>query len=267
MKTCSTCGNSFSDDLTYCLQDGTLLHGPPTPSLTNKPTAIYRPKANEAADISTDETIVSDSDRIAPPPMRFQMSAMEPASRMGCVFSIGQVAAGLVVVIGLGLVGLLYTLQESRSVLRSPEPQSIAPGNHAANGNFAKNTISTPPPVTAYGTPKIVSGNVAVNKDITPQPSPPVITRNVPGGVLNGKAIDLPQPPYPPAARAVHASGTVSVQVLIDEDGHVVSANAVSGHPLLRSAAQAARSARFSPTMRGGAPVKVSGVINYNFVP
>lgn len=87
------------------------------------------------------------------------------------------------------------------------------------------------------------------------------------GGVLNGKAIMLPKPSYPPAARAVGASGAVSVQVLIDEDGNVVSATAVSGHPLLRAAAvEAARGAKFSPTRLQGIPVKVAGVITYNFV-
>lgn len=98
----------------------------------------------------------------------------------------------------------------------------------------------------------------------TPKPPPKTIS----GGVVNGKATSLPKPPYPPAARAVRASGAVSVQVLIDENGRVVSASAVSGHPLLRSAAvQAARQARFSPTQLSGQPVKVSGIITYNFVP
>lgn len=106
----------------------------------------------------------------------------------------------------------------------------------------------------------------------TPPPPPPPAKKPVPkqisGGVLNGKATSLPKPPYPPAARAVRASGAVSVQVLIDESGSVVSASAVSGHPLLRAAAvQAARGARFSPTQLSGQPVKVSGVITYNFVP
>lgn len=92
--------------------------------------------------------------------------------------------------------------------------------------------------------------------------------RTISGGVLNGKANSLPKPPYPPAARAVRASGAVSVQVLIDEVGNVVSANAVSGHPLLRSAAvEAARAAKFSPIFLAGVPVKVSGIITYNFVP
>jgi protein TonB len=100
-----------------------------------------------------------------------------------------------------------------------------------------------------------------------PPPPKPVVPKQISGGVLNGKAISLPKPPYPPAAKAVRASGSVSVQVLIDENGSVVSASAVSGHPLLRAAAvAAARGARFSPTKLSGQPVKVSGVITYNFV-
>lgn len=104
-----------------------------------------------------------------------------------------------------------------------------------------------------------------------PAPPPPIKKappKTISGGVLNGKATSLPKPPYPPAARAVRASGAVSVQVLIDEEGRVVSASAVSGHPLLRAAAvSAARGARFSPTQLSGQPVKVNGVITYNFVP
>lgn len=86
-------------------------------------------------------------------------------------------------------------------------------------------------------------------------------------GVLNGKALSLPKPEYPAVARAAHASGTVIVQVLIDESGHVISARAISGHHLLQAACvEAARGARFSPTKLYDQPVKVTGVIQYNFV-
>jgi len=98
-----------------------------------------------------------------------------------------------------------------------------------------------------------------------PKPTPP--RAPISGGVLNGKAISLPKPAYPPIARAAHASGTVVVQVTIDENGNVIAAHAVSGHPLLQGAAVgAARQARFSPTKLSGQPVKVTGVIQYNFV-
>jgi len=86
-------------------------------------------------------------------------------------------------------------------------------------------------------------------------------------GALNGKAIVKPQPTYPPIARSARASGTVSIHIMVDENGKVTSAEAVSGHPLLRaSGEQAARGARFSPTKLCGKPVKVTGIITYNFV-
>lgn len=99
-----------------------------------------------------------------------------------------------------------------------------------------------------------------------PKPTPPPVPKTVSGGVVNGKAVNLVKPPYPPAAKAVRASGTVNVQVTIDENGNVISASAVSGHALLRGAAEsAARSSKFSPTMLSGQKVKVTGVIVYNF--
>ncbi|MGI9107972.1 MAG: energy transducer TonB [Pyrinomonadaceae bacterium] len=101
----------------------------------------------------------------------------------------------------------------------------------------------------------------------TPKPTPKPPPKTISGGVLNGKAISKPQPPYPAIAKAARASGTVTVQVTVDEQGNVISATATSGHPLLRqAAANAARQARFSPTLLSGQPVKVNGVITYNFV-
>ena len=86
--------------------------------------------------------------------------------------------------------------------------------------------------------------------------------------ILNGKAISKPDPVYPPLAKTVRASGTVIVQVTVDETGKVISAQATSGHPLLRAAAtQAAYQARFEPTLLSGKPVKVKGVLTYEFKP
>jgi TonB family protein len=87
-------------------------------------------------------------------------------------------------------------------------------------------------------------------------------------GVVNGKAIRLPTPPYPSLAKSSGASGGVKVFVTIDETGKVIAARAISGHPLLREVSEeAARAARFSPTSVKGQPVKVSGILIYNFVP
>ncbi len=88
------------------------------------------------------------------------------------------------------------------------------------------------------------------------------------GGALDAKAIEKPSPAYPAAARAVRASGKVTVQITVDEQGRVVEANAVNGHPLLRAAAvAAARSSRFKPTLLSGKPIRVTGTITYDFKP
>ncbi|PYS45703.1 MAG: hypothetical protein DMF68_21420 [Acidobacteria bacterium] len=127
-------------------------------------------------------------------------------------------------------------------------------GDPNASGVVAK---APPPPVPSDEPPPP-----------PPQPTPkPVPKAPISGGVLNGKAISLPKPPYPAIAKAAHAAGTVTVQVTIDESGKVISAHAVGGHPLLQQAAvQAAYGARFTPTQLSGQPVKVTGVITYNFV-
>ena len=164
----------------------------------------------------------------------------------------------------------------------SAERQTIPPrdpNKYTVKGDINFSAANAPPPdyrgpVNTGGTGSD-SGATGSGGDAdtgAPPPPPPPVKKAPPkqisGGVLNGKATSLPKPPYPPAARAVRASGAVTVQVLIDESGSVVSASAVSGHPLLRAAAvQAARGARFSPTQLSGQPVKVSGVITYNFVP
>ncbi|PYS81728.1 MAG: hypothetical protein DMF67_15675 [Acidobacteria bacterium] len=118
---------------------------------------------------------------------------------------------------------------------------------------------------TGGGAPAVVSNDEPPPPPPAPKPTPPKTI--VSGGVLNGKAISKPQPAYPPIAKAARAQGTVTVQIVVDESGRVISASAVSGHPLLQQAAvAAARQARFSPTLLSGQPVKVSGVITYNFV-
>jgi periplasmic protein TonB len=117
------------------------------------------------------------------------------------------------------------------------------------------------------------TGNTPIQIDTPPPPAAPNPTPAVPKtirvseGVLKGNAAALPKPSYPPMARQIRLQGIVTVQVLIDESGKVLSASIVSGHPLLAPEAQkAAMQARFRPTTLSGQPVKVTGVITYNFV-
>ena len=121
---------------------------------------------------------------------------------------------------------------------------------------------------TTSNTPSRVSEPDAEAVVVKPPPAPPRVEKSATKslGVINGKASSLPHPPYPPMAKAVGAEGAVNVQVMIDESGNVVSAKAVSGHPLLRKAAEdAAKRARFTTTYLSNVPVKVTGVIIYNF--
>jgi TonB family protein len=143
-------------------------------------------------------------------------------------------------------------------------------------------TDKTPAPGTAQNSKAAKSENSEEGQknenaaDNAPESKPvdaagPTGARNpkapISGGVLNGKALYLPPPEYPPIALQAKAAGMVTVQVLIDESGNVVSAHAVSGHPLLQAAAvNAALQAKFSPTLLMGEPVKVTGVITFNFV-
>src|SRR5258708_2666308 len=124
MKTCPTCGNSYSDDLSFCLQDGTRLPVRQTFDHTDRPTEILRPETNESTDISAADTIVSETNKVTTPPTAFRMSAVEPSTRMGCALTIGQIAAGLIVVVGLGLVGIFFSLHGTNDVARLEPTQA-----------------------------------------------------------------------------------------------------------------------------------------------
>lgn len=107
------------------------------------------------------------------------------------------------------------------------------------------------------------ANNTAANQPPPTQQQPNQKRGPISGGVLNGKAIYLPMPEVP----AGEASGVVLVAVVVDEQGTVIEARAVSGPPHLHGAAvAAARLARFSPTLLMGEPVRVSGTLSYNFV-
>ena len=87
------------------------------------------------------------------------------------------------------------------------------------------------------------------------------------GSVLNGIALKMPKPEYPAKAKAIRAQGIVVIGVTIDERGKVIEAHDVcSNHPSLAQVSiDAARKAEFTPTKLSGQPVKVKGIITYNF--
>ncbi|MGH7783726.1 MAG: energy transducer TonB, partial [Candidatus Binatia bacterium] len=112
-----------------------------------------------------------------------------------------------------------------------------------------------------------VPTNSMTTPTMTPHPSlTPPGNHTVNGGVLNGRALTLATPAYPQFARQAHASGQVTVEVAVDESGRVVAAKAVSGNPLLRSAAEtAARQSRIIPSRINNENVRTTGLLLYNF--
>ncbi len=117
------------------------------------------------------------------------------------------------------------------------------------------------------GRPIVQPAQVVTLPDQPPPPEQPKPPRILSKGVITGLAVSLPKPLYPEIAKRMRIQGTVSVQVLIDEGGQVVSAKAINGSPFLTIEAQkVALQARFSPTLLGDQRVKVSGIITYNFV-
>jgi TonB family protein len=121
-------------------------------------------------------------------------------------------------------------------------------------------------PTLLSGVPVKVKGVIVYNFKLGGDETEQTTANGTGTGTLNGRAIELPNPEYPDAAKAVRASGIVKVQVTIDENGSVIAAKALSGHPLLQSSAvAAAQKARFEP-FGGKEPVKVVGIVTYNFV-
>lgn len=146
---------------------------------------------------------------------------------------------------------------------------------NAESGKAVENTFDEVWELSSDGNQLKVSGSVSENGQTETYElvynkgnGIPVMSesKTIQGGVINGKAISLVKPVYPDKAKEEGAEGTVFVQVTIDEEGNVISAQAVKGHASLFEASEnAARVSKFSPTKLSGQAVKVVGIIVYNF--
>jgi TonB family protein len=141
------------------------------------------------------------------------------------------------------------------------------------DGVAVNNTVSTPTNVAVAVKPTEAEVKQAdtkpVGKEIKAADGPALKSVIPPegailGGVLNNIAVDLPKPEYPADAKG--AKGTVTVEVLVNEKGVVTTSSVVSGpQPLWSAAGAAARQAKFDPPLKDGKPVKVAGVLTYDF--
>jgi protein TonB len=153
------------------------------------------------------------------------------------------------------------------------QPTVVSTKPAATNAVEQSQATASPTPQGKPGDKKLTNPAVIEQGEDEPPPPKPTPTpapkprEPISGGVLDSKAISKPLPAYPLLASIEKVGGTVTVQVIVDESGKVVSARAVDGHPLLQEAAvEAAYRARFSPTFSSGQPVKVSGVLTYSFI-
>jgi protein TonB len=129
----------------------------------------------------------------------------------------------------------------------NPSPDGIPDG--APRTDIARTSPPPPPPPPAVE-----------------QPQPPPARRAPVSMPITGRAIRRVEPKYPAIAAQTNVQGSVNVEVTVSETGKVLSVRSVSGHPLLRGAAEsAARQWTFSPTTLNGVPVKVVGTITFVF--
>jgi protein TonB len=156
------------------------------------------------------------------------------------------------------------------TVSSAPNPIPPAPP-HARIGNYIADPVDARPngPSCLTCTGNGEGPRVRITDDAKPPEPPPLkppTTRRVTSEVLNSKLISAPPPIYPAMAKQIRMEGSVNIQILVDEQGKVVSAQVMSGSPMLSPAArEAAMRARFTPTTLNGVPVKIQGVITYNF--
>jgi periplasmic protein TonB len=146
----------------------------------------------------------------------------------------------------------------SRPMILSPNILNTIPGGSGGSpiGGETADPAPPPPAPSPSPTPKI---EPAAKGDPGPN--------RVSEGVLQGGAIKKVRPLYPEIAKKGRIGGPVQVQVMISEDGRVMEAFILRGHILLRNAAvEAARQWVFEPTTLSKVPVKVQGVLTFDFI-
>ncbi len=172
-----------------------------------------------------------------------------------------------------------------------PQPPAAVPrglrGVRLAHGNILHEPIAIPIHAQKFVEPALppdeavnanASGNDAVDELLnamraeraTPTPVVPGVVPSrvrVGGSVEAAKLVEQPQPVYPVVCVQGRIQGTVVLHAVIGQDGRVVELEAISGHPLLASAAlDAVRRWRYSPTLLNSTPVEVETTITVNFV-
>lgn len=290
MTSCPTCGRTYEDEtMRFCLDDGSPLSTASSAASSASNSRAPEPTLRMPAPVTEQPPTIRPTEPAmnlpGPLPATAQFVAAGDARR-----GRGLLWLAVALIIGASAIAVAFILTRGRQpdvASVSPPVSSSPTANQSSSSTAPDSTLESrkmgEPANTSQVNRQIAQATPLINGTPIPRPTPDRVRTEQPsppsnaapaaprapisGGVMNGKATHLVQPSYPPIARSAHASGTVTVRVLIDESGNVISAQATSGHPLLQAAAvNAARGSKFSPTKLSGQPVKVSGVIIYNFV-
>lgn len=155
----------------------------------------------------------------------------------------------------------LYTPKEvPKAVPQVQEQASAAPPEEAPG------VVGGVPGGVQGGAVGGVLGGVGNGPAAPPKPEAPKGPVRVGGNVRRPELVHKVEPTYPPLARQTRVQGDVIIDCVIDEQGNVTQARAVSGHPLLvQSALQAVKQWKFQPTMLNGKPVAVEMTVTVQF--
>lgn len=163
------------------------------------------------------------------------------------------------------------------AAIDEPEPTVKAAIGRAAGSTGASSGVGTQNQTTntgRRGTTRNNTRNTAVAKSKpTPAPKRPVEPAKYNGFVigdkysfLNFEVVSAEKPYHTRAAKAEGADGLVQVEVLIDEDGSVLTAKARTGNKLLHPEAErAALASKFNRPIVYGKPARAMGFLVYRF--
>ncbi len=175
----------------------------------------------------------------------------------------------------------------------SNSPSPPAPAAEAAV-HGSSNEKAGSPEGTGAGSPKLNPPSHAVEIDAPPAtiiaqaPQGQIQARPAPAALPSLDEVGLPprssgrqsaakapasavlisqvQPVYPEVARRMHLTGTVRIEILIDEQGKVIQATPLSGPSILRSAAvDAVLRWRYRPATLGNSAIRSQGQVSIVF--
>jgi protein TonB len=167
----------------------------------------------------------------------------------------------------------------------TPVPRRITPqavrSTHLAAPVVTPTTLPTVDSITENVTPGGITGEPTASPDSDligllpegggiaipppPQPVPPRIVK-IGGGIDPPVKIRGVSPVYPKIALTAGIQGTVVLEAILDERGHVRSTRVLESVPLLDAAAiQAVRQWVYTPTRLNGVPVSVAMTVTLEF--